>query len=113
MNLLLLPIVVSIFGVILFSIPILVGVGILIPKRTAPLGKRILIYSSLSFLGGLVGCWIGFGLMLLAWPSWSDFLLIHTRTMNLSLPVALGWVSGPIGVVLGAMLARRVLQVKR
>ena len=107
------PIVVSLSGVILFSIPILVGVGMLFFQGTAPLGKRILIYSSLSFLVGLVGCWIGFGLLLLLWSSSLDLTLIQNRNLNLSLGASVFWVSGPVGVVLGAILARRVLEGKR
>jgi hypothetical protein len=111
-NLLLLPIVVSIYCALGFSAPILIGAGMLIHRGTARLGRRILVYSSTSLLAGLVGCWIGFGLMLMAWPAWESYLLIQTRTYTLSLPVALCWAGGPAGIAIGAVMARRLLASK-
>jgi hypothetical protein len=107
-NLLLMPILVSLFGVGLFSIPALIGGAMLFSRATSAIGKRILIYSSCSLLVGVVCCWIGFALMLFVWLPLSHWLGL--RTVLIDPPVAIFWASGPFGIVLGAILARRFLR---
>jgi hypothetical protein len=104
------PIVVSLFGVGLFSILALIGGAMLFSRATAPIGKRILIYSFCSFLVGVVCCWIGYALMLFIWLPLSHWLGL--RTVLIDPPLAIFWVSGPFGIVLGAILARRLLRGK-
>jgi hypothetical protein len=97
-NLILLPILVSVLGVGLFSIPALIGGAMMFSRTTASLGKRILVYTFCSLLLGLVFCWIGFALML--------FEFFTGRTDP---PFFIVWAGGSFGIVLGAILAHRYL----
>jgi hypothetical protein len=117
-NLLLMPIFVSLFGVGLFSIAALIGGAMLFSRATAAIGERILIYSFWSLLVGVVCCWIGFALMLFVWlrlGRWVGPLgrWIGLRNLLIDPPFAIFWASGPFGIVLGAILARRFLRGKR
>ena len=108
MNLLVLPIYASLFGAALFLIAALIGGAMLFSRATAANGKRILIYSFCSLLGGVVFCWIGFALMVFAWLPKSGLLGLRTRP-NVP-PIAIFWASGTFGIVLGAILAHRFLE---
>jgi hypothetical protein len=102
------PILVSLFGVGLFSIPALIGGAMLFGRATAAFGKRILIYSSCLLLVGVVCCWIGFALMLFVWSQ--ERRWVGLRTVLIDPPIAIFWASGPFGIGLGAILARRFLR---
>jgi hypothetical protein len=102
------PIAVSLFGLCIFALPILIGAFMLLGRTTAALGRKILVYSCLSLLVGLVFCWTGFALMLLLfWPL--QYRTVRFGAAVVPLPVAIFWVSGPLGVLLGVIYARYVL----
>jgi hypothetical protein len=108
MNLLLLPIMVSVVGLALFFVLMLVAFALLLNKKTARTGKRLLVYFSFSLVLGLVFCWIDFGLLLLYfWPL--ERYVIRIGNANLQLPIALFLAGGPTGIVLGAIVANRFL----
>ncbi len=111
MELILMPIVVTVVGVLLFSIPALIGAAMLLGPATAQPGKRVLVYSACSLAAGLACCWSGFALMLLLGPSGGP--AVRWGNLLISYPVAVFWASGPIGLVLGTILARRVLEAGR
>jgi hypothetical protein len=110
-NLILMPIVASLFGVSLFAISALIGGAMLFGQATADRGKRILIYSLYSLSFGLTCCWIGFALMLGLWSL--ERHSVQFGNVILSLAVAIFWVSGPAGIVLGVIMARRFLRGNR
>jgi hypothetical protein len=101
------PILISLFGAGLSSIPILVGGAMWLVPRTADLGRRVLVYASFSLLVGLACCWIWFGLLLL--PFSLPFIPARFSDVLLTLWAAIMWASAPIGIVLGAILAHRFL----
>lgn len=107
MNLLLLPILGSAVLAAGFAIPIMIGGAMQFGRTTARVGRSVLFYSSGALLGGVAGCWIGFGLMLVSW-SWERHALVFGN-VNLSLPVAIFWVSVPCGILIGASVARGFL----
>ena len=63
-NLLLIPILVSALGACLFLLAAVAGCNMLFFRRTASIGKHLLIYATASLTAGLAGCWLGFPLML-------------------------------------------------
>jgi len=68
MALILMPIAVTVFGICLFSIPLLVGGAMLRGRTSNSFGKKILTYSSCALSGGVVCRWIAFIVMLFASP---------------------------------------------
>jgi hypothetical protein len=100
-NLILLPVFVSIAGVCVFLLPILAGGVMLLRRSTAGHGKAVLINAAVSFLVGLACVWVGFALMLLAWQLGPFAPSIERAT------ILAFWASGPLGALLGLFLARR------
>jgi uncharacterized membrane protein len=106
-NLILMPILASIFGVCVFLVPILAGCAMLRRRTTAHRGKAVVVYAAGSLLVGLACVWIGFALMLLAWR------LGRSTPSVESASILFFWASGPFGIALGFFLARRLIKRTR
>jgi hypothetical protein len=94
------PILVSLLGAGLFSIPALVGAAMLFGRTTAELGKRILTYSLCTLVVGVACCWLGFALMMFVWSRGDPAVMLF-------------WASIPLGLLLGPILAHRFLRARR
>ena len=106
-NLILMPILASIFGVCAFLVPILVGCAMVLRRTTVRNGKAVLIYAVGSLLVGLACVWMGFALMLVGWEIVPFTPAIETAS------ILLFWASGPLGILVGVFLAHRFMKRAR
>jgi hypothetical protein len=103
MNLLMAPAIVSLIAVGLLVLSVAVGIVLQVSPRSAPTGKSLLWYSTTSLWMAIVVAWLGpFTLALVL------SMLLGERGVVLGL-----WGGGPLGFVVGFLLARRYRTTQR